>query len=108
MKLVEIGKSGSRGACNTMLIITSPENSRSSLDHYKDISARLAHAEGLTDSTAHLLANEGRWWCGSMVACTRPKVLGASQLIETRKYQLLSRTPILRPCASSRTTSSSW
>ena len=45
MKLVEIGRTA-EGRPHLMAIVTSPENHKR-LAHYKDISARLAHAEGL-------------------------------------------------------------
>ena len=48
-KLVDIGPT-EEGRRQYMMIITSPENMKK-LDHYKDISARLAHAEGLTDES---------------------------------------------------------
>jgi len=58
MKLVEIGKT-SEGRPMIMAIITSPANFQK-LDRYKDISRRLARAEGLTDDEAHKLAAEGK------------------------------------------------
>src|SRR5260370_39958841 len=57
-KLVDIGPT-EEGRRQYMMIITSPENLKK-LDHYKEISARLAHAEGLTDDQAHALAREGQ------------------------------------------------
>src|SRR5215831_15102661 len=56
MKLVEIGKTA-EGRPMVMAIITSPANHKN-LARYKDISQRLARAEGLTDSQAHQLAAE--------------------------------------------------
>src|SRR3984893_17515638 len=50
MKLVEIGKT-EEGRPQWMAIITSPENHKK-LAHYKEISQRLAHGEGLTDEQA--------------------------------------------------------
>jgi zinc carboxypeptidase len=88
MKLVEIGKSA-EGRPQLMAIISSPENIRK-LDRYKEISRRLALAEGLTDDQAHALAKEGKavvWIDGGLHAT---EVLGAAQLMET-VYQLLSR-----------------
>ena len=88
-KLVDIGKSA-EGRTQYLLIISSPENIKL-LDHYKDISRRLALAEGLTDEQAHQLANEGKavvWIDGGLHAT---EVLGANQLIETQ-YQLLTKT----------------
>ena len=61
------------------------------LDHYKDISRRLALAEGLTDDQAHALAKEGKavvWIDGGLHAT---EVLGAAQLTEMI-YQMVSRT----------------
>jgi hypothetical protein len=89
MKLVEIGKT-SEGRPMLMAIITSPENMKK-LDHYKDISRRLALADGLTDDQAHALAKEGKavvWIDGGLHAT---EVLGAAQLTEMI-YQMVSRT----------------
>src|SRR5688500_9276639 len=58
MKLVEIGKTA-EGRTILMAIITSPENHKK-LDRYKEISRRLALAEGLTDEQARALAAEGK------------------------------------------------
>ncbi len=88
MKLVEIGKSA-EGRPQLMAIISSPAN-LAKLDRYKEISRRLANAEGLTDDQARALAKEGKavvWIDGGLHAT---EVLGAAQLIET-VYQLLSR-----------------
>src|ERR1700693_1670074 len=46
MKLVDIGPT-EEGRRQYMAIISSPDNLKK-LDHYKEISQRLAHAEGLT------------------------------------------------------------
>jgi hypothetical protein len=72
-----------------MAIITSPENQRK-INRYKDISKRLAMAEGLTDSEARELASEGRavvWIDGGLHGT---EVLGAQQLIEL-VYQMASQ-----------------
>ena len=58
MKLVDMGPT-SEGRRQYMAILTSPENMKK-LDRYKEISSRLAHAEGLTDDQAHQLAREGK------------------------------------------------
>jgi hypothetical protein len=58
MKLVDIGKT-SEGRAMLMAIVTSPANHQK-LDYYKDISQRLARAEGLTDEQARKLAAEGK------------------------------------------------
>ena len=89
MKVVEIGRTA-EDRPQLMAIITSPENHKK-LDRYKDISRRLALAEGLTDEQAHALAREGKgvvWFDGGLHAT---EVLGAHQLIET-VYQLVSRS----------------
>jgi hypothetical protein len=89
MKVVEIGKTA-EGRPQLMAIITSPENHKK-LDRYKEISSKLARAEGLTEDQARALAKEGKgvvWFDGGLHAT---EVLGAHQLIET-VYQLVSRT----------------
>jgi hypothetical protein len=88
MKLVDIGKT-EEGRTQLMAIISSPENMKH-LDRYKEISARLAHAEGLTDAQAHALASEGKavvWIDGGLHAS---EVLGAAQLMQL-VYDLTSR-----------------
>jgi len=89
MKVVEIGKTA-EGRPQLMAIITAPDNHRK-LERYKEISRKLALAEGLTDDQAHALAKEGKgvvWFDGGLHAT---EVLGAHQLIET-VYQLVSRS----------------
>jgi hypothetical protein len=88
MKLVEIGKTA-EGRPQLMAIISSPAN-LAKLDRYKEISQKLARAEGLTDAQARALAHEGKavvWIDGGLHAT---EVLGAAQLMET-VYQLVSR-----------------
>ncbi len=88
MKVVEIGKTA-EGRPQLMAIITSPENHKK-LERYKEISRKLAQAEGVTDDQARALAKEGKaivWIDGGLHAT---EVLGAHQLIET-VYQLVSR-----------------
>ncbi len=89
MRVVEIGKTA-EGRPQLMAIITSPENHRK-LDRYREISRRLALAEGLSDEQARALAREGKavvWIDGGLHAT---EVLGAQQLMET-VYQLVSRS----------------
>jgi len=89
MRVVEIGKTA-EGRPQLMAIITAPENFKK-LDRYKEISAKLALAEGLTADQARALAKEGKgvvWFDGGLHAT---EVLGAHQLIET-VYQLVSRS----------------
>lgn len=88
LKVVEMGKSA-EGRTMYLAIITSPENQKK-LDRYKEISRRLALAEGLSDEQARALAREGRavvWVDGGLHAT---ETLGAQQLIETI-WQMCSR-----------------
>jgi hypothetical protein len=88
MRVEEIGKTA-EGRPQLMAIITSPENFKK-LDRYKEISRKLALAEGLSEEEARTLAKEGKsvvWIDGGLHAT---EVLGAHQLIET-SYQLVSR-----------------
>ena len=57
-KLVDIGLT-EEGRHQYMMIVSSPENIKN-LDHYKEISQKLARAENLTDEQAHALAAEGK------------------------------------------------
>ena len=89
MKLVDIGKTA-EGRTQLMAIISSPAN-LAKLDRYKEISRKLAFAEGLSESDARALAREGKavvWIDGGLHAT---EVLGAAQLIET-VYQLVSKS----------------
>ncbi len=89
MTVESIGKTA-EGRDQLMAIITSPANHKL-LAKYKDISQKLARAEGLTEAQARALAREGKavvWIDGGLHAT---EVLGASQLAETI-YQLVSRT----------------
>ncbi len=89
MTLLSIGKTA-EGRDQLMAIITSPANHKL-LAKYKDISQRLARAEGLTETQARALSREGKavvWIDGGLHAT---EVLGAAQLAET-VYQLVSRT----------------
>src|SRR5437660_303966 len=58
MRLVDIGKTA-EGRPQYMAIVTSPANLKA-LDHYREISQKLAQAEGLSDTDAHALAKEGK------------------------------------------------
>ena len=86
-RMVDIG-STSEGRRHYMMIVSSPEN-LARLDRYKDIAARLARAEGLTDEQARRLAAEGRaivWIDGGMHA---DEVVPAQALI-AGVYDMLS------------------
>jgi len=88
-KLVDIGLT-EEGRHQYMLIVSSPDNIKK-LDHYKDISQKLAHAEDLTDEQAKALSVEGKavvWIDGGLHA---NEVVGAHQLIESM-YQFVTRT----------------
>jgi hypothetical protein len=85
----EIGKTA-EGRPHLMAIVTSPENHRN-LEKYRDISRRLAFAEGLGDEQARALAREGKavvWIDGGLHAT---ETLGAQQLAQT-VYEMVSRT----------------
>src|SRR6202050_5242165 len=89
MKIVDIGFTA-EGRHQWMCIITSPANLKN-LDHYKEISQKLARAEGLTDDQAHALAREGKavvWIDGGLHAS---ESVGFQQLVEMI-YQMASRT----------------
>lgn len=89
VKLVDIGKT-EEGRSQYMLIISSPENLKN-LDRYKEISQKMAHAEGLSPEEAKKLAKEGKavvWIDGGLHA---NEVVGAHQLIQMA-YNLSSRT----------------
>ncbi len=89
MKLVSIGKT-EEGRDQYMAVISSPANMKN-LEHYRDISARLAHADGLTEEQAHQLAAEGKavvWIDGGLHAS---ESVGSQQLMEM-VYQMVSRT----------------
>jgi len=88
LQLVEIGTSA-EGRPIVMAIITSPAN-HARLEHYRDISRRLALAEGLTDVQARELAREGKavvWIDGGLHG---NEVVPAQALFEMA-YQMTSR-----------------
>ncbi len=85
----EIGKTA-EGREHLMAIVTSPENHKR-LARYREISRRLALAEGLNDDEARQLAREGKavvWIDGGLHAT---ETLGAQQLGEM-VWQMVSRT----------------
>jgi len=89
MKLVSIGKTG-EGRDQWMAVISSPANIRN-LEHYRQISEKLARAEGVTEEQAHALAREGKavvWIDGGLHAS---ESVGSQQLMEW-VYQMVSRT----------------
>ncbi|GHN00740.1 peptidase [Cytophagales bacterium WSM2-2] len=89
VKLVDIGLT-EEGRHQLMLIVTSPENHKR-LDRFKEISTKLARAEGVSEEQARNLAMEGKavvWIDGGLHAT---ETVGASQLIQTA-YELITRT----------------
>lgn len=77
------------GRNQPMMIISSPENLKK-LEFYKEISQKLARAEGLTEQEARSLANRGKavvWIDGGLHS---NETLGIHQLIETA-WNLVSR-----------------
>ena len=89
MKLVTIGQTA-EGRPQYMAILSSPENLRR-LTQWRDISSRLAHAQGLTDEQAHELAHSGKaviWIDGGLHA---NETVGSQQLME-HVYQMVTRS----------------
>jgi hypothetical protein len=89
MKLVDIGPTAENRR-QYMAIISAPETIKR-LDHYKNISRRLARAEGLTDDQARALAHEGKavvWIDGGLHAT---ETVGSQQEME-EVYEMVSRT----------------
>lgn len=90
-KLVSIGKT-EEDRDQWMMIVTSPEN-HANLDKFKDISVKLARAEGLTEGEARRLSQEGKavvWIDGGLHST---ETVGIHQLTETI-YEILSRDDI--------------
>jgi hypothetical protein len=78
------------GRPQLMAILTSPEN-HADLARYREISARLARAEGVSEEEATALATQGKpviWIDGGLHAT---EVLGAQQLMEF-VFQMVSRS----------------
>ncbi len=89
MQVREIGRTA-EGRPQLMAIITSPANFKK-LDHFKEVSRRLALAEGLSDAHARTLAAEGKavvWIDGGIHA---NEVLGSHQLIDF-VYRMVSQS----------------
>lgn len=89
VRLVDMGKT-EEGRTQWMVIVTAPENLKS-LARYQEISRTLARAEGVSESAARALADEGKavvWIDGGLHAS---ETVGAHQLIET-VWQLASST----------------
>jgi Zinc carboxypeptidase len=88
VKLEEIGKTA-EGRTQLMAIVTSPQNFKQ-LERYKEISRKLALAEGLSDDEAHALAHEGKavvWIDGGLHASE----VECAQALTEMLYQMASR-----------------
>ncbi|MBK7626133.1 MAG: peptidase [Bacteroidales bacterium] len=88
VKLENLGVT-EEGRSQYMMIVSSPENIKN-LNRYKEISQKLARAEGISDEQARALALEGKavvWIDGGLHAT---ETVGTHQLIETL-WQLVSR-----------------
>ena len=86
--LTEIGKT-EEGRNQYVMVISSPNNLKK-IDHYKQISQKLARAENLSEQEAKELAKEGKsvvWIDGGLHS---NETVGSHQLIELY-YRLLSR-----------------
>jgi hypothetical protein len=88
LKVVDIGLTA-EGRHQYMAAITSAANQKK-LDYYRDISRRLALAEGLTDDQAHALAREGKAVIYMDHGLHATETVGAQSMIEL-VYQLISR-----------------
>ena len=89
MRLADIGKTA-EGRPQYMAIVSSPENLKS-LDRYREISQKLAQAEGLSDTDARALAKEGKaviWIDGGLHASE----VECAQALTEMVYQMVSRT----------------
>jgi len=89
LKIIDIGPTAENRR-QYMAVISAPENIRR-LDHFKQISQQLAHAENLSDEQAHALAHEGKaivWIDGGLHA---NETVGSQQEMEW-VYQMVSRT----------------
>jgi hypothetical protein len=81
VSLVNMGMT-EEGRSEYMVVVSSPENIKN-LNRYKEISQKLARAEGISDEQAHSMALEGKavvWIDGGLHAT---ETVGTHQLIET-------------------------
>jgi hypothetical protein len=88
VKLIEVGRT-SFGKAWTVALISSPQN-LARLDHYKQVNQRIAHPEGLTDSSARALAREGKIFVDISGGLHASEIAG-SQHTPQLAYDLLSR-----------------
>ena len=88
LRVVPVGTTA-EGRPMVMAIVTAPENF-ANLERYREISRRLALAEGVTEAQAREMAREGKaivWIDGGLHA---NEVLGAQQLVQF-VYEMVSR-----------------
>ena len=88
IKLINVGKTAF-GHPWTAAIISSPEN-LAKLDHYREINMRLAHPDGLADTTARRLAHEAKVFVDISGGLHASEIAG-SQHTPLIAYDLLSR-----------------
>ncbi|MDE0807468.1 MAG: M14 family metallopeptidase, partial [Longimicrobiales bacterium] len=91
MSVEDIGYT-EEGKPQVMAVITAPENHQN-LEKYREISKKLAKAEGITEEEAYRLSTEGKavvWIDGGLHAT---EVLGSAQLMEM-VYRLVSYNDI--------------
>ncbi len=89
VKMVDLGLT-EEGRHQWQMIVTSPDNHKK-LDRYKEISVKMARAEGVSEDQAKAMAAEGKaivWIDGGLHAT---ETVGTHQLIETL-YNFVSRT----------------
>ena len=103
MVLQEIGKTA-EGRPQLMAIVTSPANHKN-LAKYRDISRRLAFAEGVSEEEARRCRAKARRSSGSTAGCTRPRRSAHSSSPRWCTRWSAGRTP--RRCVSSTSASSS-
>jgi hypothetical protein len=89
IELLEAGKT-SEGRTEYYALISTPEN-LGKIDHYREISQRLAHPQGLTDEQAQQLAREGKAIVHLDGGLHSTEVAGAQQT-PLLAYDLLSKT----------------
>jgi hypothetical protein len=94
VKLIEAGKS-SEGNPMIVAVISSPEN-LAKLDHYKEVSQRLANPRGLSSEEASRLIDDGKVIVA--VSCSiHASEVGATQLSMELAYNLVTQdTPQMR------------
>jgi hypothetical protein len=88
VKLIEVGKT-SNGKPWTVVLMSSPQN-LARLEHFKQLNQRIAHPEGLTDSSARALAREGKVFVDISGGLHASEIAG-SQHTPQLAYDLLSR-----------------